>query len=103
MATMTVRTTFALDPATGNAIQRLARLWNVSKAEAVRRSVAEAERHAAAAAAMSPLEALDWLQSHGTLSANAAARWEKESRKGWAEAWEKTSARSAKPRQRRAR
>ena len=97
---MTIRTTFALDPATGNAIDRLAKLWKVSKAEAVRRSIAEAERQAAAANAMSPLEALDWLQSHGTLTDAAAARWEKDSRKGWEEAWRKKgiAAAAAKPR-----
>ena len=100
---MTVRTTFALDPATGNAIARLARLWKVSKAEAVRRSVAEAEKQATTAGAMSPLEALDWLQTHGTLTETDAARWEKASRRGWEEAWQKKGKRAAKTGSRRAR
>ena len=90
MATTTVRTTFALDPATESTIQRLARRWRVSKAEVVRRSVAGAERQAAAAAAaIPPLAALEWLQQHGTLTEATAARWERDSRKGWKEAWQK--------------
>jgi hypothetical protein len=40
---MTVRTTAALDVATESSIQRLAKLWNISKAEVARRSVAQAE------------------------------------------------------------
>ena len=41
--TMTHRTTFALDEATAQRIKRLAARWEVSQAEVVRRSVAQAE------------------------------------------------------------
>ena len=43
MKTMTHRTTFALDRATANRLRRLASLWQVSQAEVVRRTVAQAE------------------------------------------------------------
>jgi hypothetical protein len=64
---MTVRTTAALDVATENSIQRLAKLWNISTAEVARRSVAQAES-TAAEHRPSPLEALKWLQSNGKLT-----------------------------------
>lgn len=41
--TMTHRTTFALDEATAQRLKRLAARWDVSQAEVVRRSVAQAE------------------------------------------------------------
>lgn len=43
MATMTHRTTFALDKATAGRIRRLAARWQVSQAEVVRRAVQQAE------------------------------------------------------------
>jgi hypothetical protein len=43
MATMTHRTTFALDQATVEKLRKLSRRWKVSLAEAVRRAVAQAE------------------------------------------------------------
>lgn len=43
MPTMTHRTTFALDEATAQRLKRLAARWDVSQAEVVRRSVAQAE------------------------------------------------------------
>ncbi len=46
MATMTHRTSFALDEATARRIKRLAMRWNVSQAEVVRRSVEQAEASA---------------------------------------------------------
>jgi predicted transcriptional regulator len=49
MATMTHRTTFALDEGTAQRLRRLAARWNVSQAEVVRRSVEEAENNAQAA------------------------------------------------------
>ncbi len=44
MATMTHRTSFALDEATAQRVRRLAARWDVSQAEVVRRSVEQAER-----------------------------------------------------------
>lgn len=43
MATMSHRTTFALDDATTLRIGSLSKLWRVSKAEVVRRAVSQAE------------------------------------------------------------
>ncbi len=43
MATMTHRTTFALDETTNQRIKSLAKLWSVSQAEVVRRAVSQAE------------------------------------------------------------
>jgi len=44
MLTMIHRTTFALDEPTAQRLRRLAKLWNVSQAEVVRRSVKNAEK-----------------------------------------------------------
>lgn len=44
MPTMTHRTTFALDEVTAQRLKRLARRWNVSQAEVVRRAVDQAEK-----------------------------------------------------------
>ncbi len=46
MATMTHRTTFALDKATALRLKRLAARWQVSQAEVVRRSLEKAEQEA---------------------------------------------------------
>jgi hypothetical protein len=43
MASMTHRTTFALDEATAARLKRLAARWQVSQAEVVRRVVAQAD------------------------------------------------------------
>ena len=43
MPMMTHRTTFALDEVTAQRLKRLAACWDVSQAEVVRRSVAQAE------------------------------------------------------------
>ena len=43
MATMTHRTTFALDAETIRRLKRLAARWDVSQAEVVRRAIAQAE------------------------------------------------------------
>jgi len=48
MATMTHRTTFALDEATMARIKNLATLWKVSQAEVVRRAVSMAQSPAPA-------------------------------------------------------
>lgn len=43
MPTMTHRTTFALDQTTASRLKRLAKRWQVSQAEVVRRSLEQAE------------------------------------------------------------
>jgi hypothetical protein len=99
---MTVRTTFALDVGTEQAIERLAALWKTSKAEVVRRSVAASARAAAEQAKPSPLDALEWLQENGKLTEPEVARWEEQSRRGWEEAWKARGRASTPPRRRKA-
>lgn len=71
---MTIRTTVAFDPATAARLERLAKRWGVSKSEAMRRALEqaeEAERTAATTApeipdftGMSPIEIIDWLEKN---------------------------------------
>jgi predicted transcriptional regulator len=96
MATMTVRTTFALDVATENSIQRLAKLWKTSKAEVVRRSVAQAESAVSEQSRPSPLDALKWLQENGKLTEDEAQKWSRDSKRGWDEGWKRKEL-AAKP------
>ncbi len=70
MATMTHRTTFALDEGTARRIKSLAKLWNISQAEVVRRAISLAGTPAASA---DPLAALQELhRTGGGLPAAAA-------------------------------
>lgn len=69
MATMTVRTTVAFDPATAARLERLAKRWGVSKSETLRRALETAEKSQPALQGtipdftqMSPLQILDWLK-----------------------------------------
>ena len=69
MATMTIRTSVAFDPATVSRWQRLAKRWGVSKSEALRRALEAAENQATLGGepdfdSMSPVEILDWLRDH---------------------------------------
>lgn len=71
MATMTIRTTVAFDPATVARWERLAKRWGVSKSEALRRVLEAAEANESSTAtgepdfsAMSPIEIMDWLRDH---------------------------------------
>jgi len=87
MATMTVRTTVAFDPATAARLERLARRWGVSKSATLRRALENAELASAApfpaspapslreVAAMTPADALAWLESHTLVSADQGALW----------------------------
>ncbi len=71
MATMTVRTTVAFDPASAARLERLAMRWGVSKSETLRRALEDAEREAANAnfrepdfQGMAPLQILQWLDGN---------------------------------------
>jgi len=72
MATTTIRTTVAFDPATAARLERLAKRWGVSKSEAMRRALEAAETPAPAKVSsdqpnfeeMTPIEILDWLRVH---------------------------------------
>jgi hypothetical protein len=84
MATMTHRTTFALDAGTTTRIKSLAKLWNVSQAEVVRRAVSLAEKPAPKP---DPVALLEQLHKTGEgLPAKAAKAYlaeVREDRKKW--------------------
>ena len=92
MATMTIRTTVAFDPATVARWERLTKRWGTSKSETLRRALEVAEMPAVAAqhpsqpektpppqpqeiAQMSPVEAVAWLESHSLVTAAEGERW----------------------------
>jgi predicted transcriptional regulator len=72
MAEMTIRSTYALDEATVRRLESLAKQWEVSKSEALRRAIHAAE---AGLPARSQIDALDALQSSLGLSGRRAAAW----------------------------
>jgi hypothetical protein len=74
MATQRVKTTYALDVETVRTLEDLARRWNVSKSEALRRAIR-------AVSVLPPMEeltavqALDRLQGSLGLTPGSAGRW----------------------------
>lgn len=98
MATMTIRTTVAFDPATVARWERLTKRWGTSKSETLRRALEAAEASAAPPhpnplprdkavspqlheiAQMSPAQALAWLQSHSLVTAAEGEHWRQELR-----------------------
>jgi len=75
MARMTVRSTFALDPETVEALDRLAERWAVSKSEAIRRVINAAAKVEAMDAGSDALAALDELQEMLDLDEERAEAW----------------------------
>jgi predicted transcriptional regulator len=80
MANMTIRSTFALDKRTANGLARLAQRWRVSKSEALRRAVAQAEARAPSGNAETPQEALQRLKRQPPLTKAQADAWIRENR-----------------------
>jgi Arc/MetJ-type ribon-helix-helix transcriptional regulator len=82
-----IRVTYAVDAQTVLAIDELAREWEVSKSEAVRRAVRLArERVNSQFARMSPLEVLDHSLRAPTRSKREVEAWQEEAaamRKSW--------------------
>lgn len=72
---MTVRSTFALDPATAESLEALARRWDVSKSEALRRAVAAAATVEGADPASDAVAALKELQKSLGLDRRKAKQW----------------------------
>lgn len=72
MASVTIRSTYALDAETVERLERLARQWSVSKSEALRRAIRSADRQPATEAR---LEALDALQTSMGLTDRRAEEW----------------------------
>ena len=71
MATMTIRTTVAFDPATAARLERLAKRGGVSKSETLRRALEAAEKNQPASrtltpefSEMTPSQILDWLAAN---------------------------------------
>ena len=79
MATPRVKSTYSMDGETVRMLDRLARRWNVSKSEALRRAI----RGAAAKEpdGGGPLGALQEAQRSMRLSSKGASRWQKRVRK----------------------
>lgn len=75
MATQTIKTTYALDVPTVRSLENLARRWNVSKSEALRRAIRASAAAAPAAEARESIAALDRLQRGLGLESADAARW----------------------------
>jgi predicted transcriptional regulator len=75
MAKMTIRSTFALDPETVDALDGLARRWRVSKSEALRRIVRVAFSVERMDDSADALAALDELQVLLGLDAAKADEW----------------------------
>jgi transposase-like protein len=75
MATMSIRSTFALDAATVDGLRDLAKKWGVSKSEALRRAVARAQEQPGPSGEMTPHEALLALKRKPLLSRAQAKRW----------------------------
>ena len=76
MATMTIKSTYSLDPATVRSLGELARRLGVSKSEALRRAV-----RLAAGPDSDALGALDELQREMQSSRTTASRWAQQSRR----------------------
>ena len=79
MATMTIKSTYSFDVQTHRTLEELARRWEVSRSEALRRAI-----RIAASQAIPPGEeavrALDELQQSLGLAPEGAARWEEQVR-----------------------
>jgi hypothetical protein len=78
MASTVVRSTYALDEETVRRLDNLARHWNVSKSEALRRAIRTAD--AMAGSPDDRLKALDELQASIRLTRSRAQTWVRELR-----------------------
>jgi hypothetical protein len=75
MATQTIKGTYSLDVETVRTLEALARRWNVSKSEALRRVIQASAAREPREAEREALRALDDLQRSLDLSAGAATAW----------------------------
>ena len=74
MATQVIKTTYSLDVETVRALEGLARLWNVSKSEALRRAI-RGSAHPQPAGPPATVQALDDLQRALRVKPREAERW----------------------------
>ena len=75
MATQTIKTTYALDVETVRALEELARRWNVSKSEALRRAIRASASPKPSTEPPASIQALDRLQRALRLKTPDAERW----------------------------
>ena len=75
MASETIKGTYSLDVETVRALEGLARRWNVSKSEALRRVIQASAAREPREAGREALRALDDLQRALDLTAGAATAW----------------------------
>ena len=80
MAKMTIRSTFALDPETVAALERLAEKWGVSKSAALRRIIDAAAVVEGVDSAADGMAALKELQERLALSPEQVEAWLREVR-----------------------
>jgi hypothetical protein len=80
MATLTVKATYSLDVETVRTLERLAKQWDTSKSEALRRAVRAAARSERVTAVSESTDALDRWQASLGLTAAAAAGWARHAR-----------------------
>ena len=74
MATQVIKTTYALDVETVRMLEGLARLWNVSKSEALRRAI-RGSTLAQPGGLLAPVHALDQVQRALSMKPKDAERW----------------------------
>lgn len=79
MAVTSIKTTYSLDVETVDKLEELARRWNVSKSEALRRAIRAAAK-LVPPEAEDAIRALDELQQSLDMSTDAARQWEKRTR-----------------------
>ena len=77
MATISIKSTYSLDVETVRALEGLARRWNVSKSEALRRIIRSAASRQSATGSEA-LNALDALQAAVRSGGIDLARWERD-------------------------
>lgn len=74
-----IRTSMALDGGTIGMLKRLSEKWQISRAEVIRRAVRQLhEKAEREEQALSPLEALEWLQQGGGMAAEEAEKFRAE-------------------------
>ena len=103
MATMYIRSTFALDEPTTEGLARLAKKWGVSKSEALRRAVARAQEQPGPPGEMTPREALLALARKPAISHSQARSWRAENAAARRESDDAADTRSGKRTARRPR
>ena len=75
MPAPSIKATYSLDPETIRTLERIARRWDVSKSEALRRAIRGAESADARASRNEAISALDDLQARLALDENSADAW----------------------------